>query len=73
MVEEDAARHFDVDAKDLFSDERPTGFWLDRDFAADRGISAEELSRVAARRPPAPGSGELAPYNVVAGEMRAHT
>ena len=45
VVEEDAARHFDVDAKDLFSDERPTGFWLDRDFAADRGITAEELSR----------------------------
>jgi hypothetical protein len=43
-VEEDAARHFDVDAKDLFAEERPTGFWLDRDFAATRGITAEALS-----------------------------
>lgn len=43
-VEQDAARHFDVDAKDLFADERPTGFWLDRDFAATRGITAEALS-----------------------------
>jgi hypothetical protein len=43
-VEKDAARHFDVDAGDLFADERPTGFWLDRDFAQRRGITAEAVS-----------------------------
>jgi arylsulfatase A-like enzyme len=43
-LEEDIADHFGVDAKELFVDERPTGLWLDREFAAGRGISPERVS-----------------------------
>jgi hypothetical protein len=48
-VEQDAARHFDVDAQELFVDERPTGFWLDRGFAERRRITAEALSNFLVR------------------------
>ena len=39
------ARHFNVDADDLFADERVTGFWINPGFAKQHGITKEEISQ----------------------------
>jgi predicted AlkP superfamily pyrophosphatase or phosphodiesterase len=41
---DDIGERFDVDPKELVEQDRPTALWLNGDFMAERGITADEIS-----------------------------
>lgn len=43
-LQDDVAAAFDMEFDELFVDERPTGFWLDRDAMAAKGVEIEEVA-----------------------------
>lgn len=43
-LQESVAAAFDMEVEELFLDERPTGFWLDRDAMAAKGVEIEEVA-----------------------------
>jgi hypothetical protein len=43
-LQEDIVSHFDMEGTDVFQDERPTGFWLDREALERENVSADQIA-----------------------------